>query len=378
MTGIYIHIPFCKQACSYCDFYFVTRTRQKAEFVETLTKEIAASNKGGPFDRNISTIYFGGGTPSLLSIDEVDRILSSIQENFDVSGLQEVTFEMNPDDVNAEYLRGLSRNGITRVSMGVQTFNTERLKFMNRAHSREEALKSLELLHNSPLDSFNVDLIYGNPAQTVEDLEEDVSTLLKFDPPHVSAYALTIEPRTRLGFMNKKGILKAADDDMVAMHIDYLLEKLATSNIHRYEVSNYARPGHEAMHNSAYWGHINYIGYGPAAHSFLWKDDASHAFRWKNTANLKAYLSNECKTDENSVEKLTLGNLAEERLMMGLRTRDGISINQLKDQYEYRFSEMQKKYLQKVSKEGYVTVDKSLRVTDKGLKIADTIITSLL
>ncbi|MEX2398063.1 MAG: radical SAM family heme chaperone HemW, partial [Balneolales bacterium] len=330
------------------------------------------------YDKKISTIYFGGGTPSLLSIDEVERILSSIRENYDISDLQEVTFEMNPDDVNADYLAALNAAGITRVSMGVQTFDPERLEFMNRAHSRNEALHCLELLQYSALDSFNVDLIYGNPGQTVEDLAEDTETLLKYNPPHISAYALTIEPRTRLGVLNKKGILKAADDDIVAGHIDYLLDRLDSENIHRYEVSNYARRGHEAVHNSNYWEHVNYIGFGPAAHSFLWIDGESHAYRWKNTADLRSYLSDVNKVDLNSVEKLSLENLAEERLMIGLRTREGVSINELNEKYEYFFSSLQNKYLQRITEEGFVEWDKSLKITNPGLKVADSIISSLL
>lgn len=378
MTGIYLHIPFCKQACSYCDFYFVTRTGRKSDFVNTLIEEITGSGQAGRFDKKIGTIYFGGGTPSLLSIDEVDRILASIRKSYDAGGVQEVTFEMNPDDADAEYLNGLKKIGVTRVSMGVQTFNPERLKFMNRAHSREEALQSLNLLQASPLDSFNVDLIYGNPGQSIEDLAHDVETLLKFDPPHISAYALTIEPGTRLGTLNKKGILKPADDDLVAGHIDYLMEKFSMNNIHRYEVSNYAKSGHEARHNSAYWRHINYLGFGPAAHSFWWDEGAAHARRWKNTANLREYLSNPDKADVQSIEDLTLENLAEERLMMGLRTREGVSLSELEEKYSYMLSENQIHTLEKFSREGYVQMNQNLKFTVQGLKIADSIILSLL
>ncbi|MEX0928851.1 MAG: radical SAM family heme chaperone HemW [Balneolales bacterium] len=377
MTGIYLHIPFCKQACSYCDFYFVTRTGQKAGFVRSLTEEIARAAEKS-IDKQVNTIYFGGGTPSLLAADEVNGIMSCLRRHYDLSGLQEVTFEMNPDDVNAGYLAELAGAGITRVSMGVQTFDAERLRFMNRAHSRQEAIQSLELLGLSPLRSYNVDLIYGNPGQTVGDLAADVEVLMQYDPPHLSAYALTIEPRTRLGMLSKKGILKAADDDMVAQHMDYLSHMLASRNTLRYEVSNYAKPGQEARHNSGYWNHADYIGFGPAAHSFVWDKATRKARRWKNTASLKSYMADKNKTDQNSVEHLGLDHLAEERLMMGLRTREGVLPDQLKHTYEYSLSETQLQYLNRICAEGYMTMDQALKLTPKGLKLADTIILTLL
>ena len=377
MTGLYLHIPFCKQACSYCDFYFVTRTGRKSEFVKALRQEIIGSRERFVVDDKISTLYFGGGTPSLLSLKEVEEIMETVRKIYDVSALTEVTFEMNPDDVNEDYLKGLSRLGINRVSMGVQTFNPDRLAFMNRAHNRQEALHCLELLHNSPIDSFNADLIYGNPGQSIADLAEDVNTLLRFSPPHISAYALTIEPRTRLGTLNKKGKLKTAGEDMVARHIDYVVDALAAQGIERYEVSNYARQGHEARHNSAYWNHINYLGFGPAAHSFLWNHDKKGARRWKNTANLKAYLENVNKTEGTSVEELSLTSLAEERLMMGLRTRQGVSLSQLLNDYSYRFSIRQSRYLEKMEEEGYVEQGYNLSLTGKGIKIADFIIAKI-
>lgn len=349
-----------------------------SEFIQTLKQEIESSRRYTTIEDQIYSLYFGGGTPSLLSLKEVEDIMTSVRENFKVSSQAEVTFEMNPDDVSADYLSGLSRIGINRISMGVQTFNPERLKFMNRAHSREEALRCLELLQLSPIKSFNVDLIYGNPGQDIEDLSIDVHTLLRFNPPHISAYSLTIEPRTRLGTLNKKGLLKVADDDTVAHHIDFLVDTLSEQGIERYEVSNYSRHGYEARHNSAYWNHINYLGFGPGAHSFLWDEDHRGARRWKNRAHLKTYLSDDAKIDDLSMEKLNLLNLAEERMMMGLRTRDGISLEELASKYDYSLSELQDSRLKKFTSEGYVQINGIISLTDKGMKVADSIITNLL
>ncbi|HET8866566.1 MAG TPA: radical SAM family heme chaperone HemW, partial [Gracilimonas sp.] len=212
MSGLYIHIPFCKQACSYCDFYFVTRQQHKQDFVDELILEIH-SKRDTQFTRKpIQTIYFGGGTPSLLTPSQVGSILEAVDSVFDLD-LKEITLEMNPDDVTKEYLSGLKSAGINRASMGVQSFDQDLLNFMNRAHTSEEALKCLELLEASDFNVFTVDLIYGNPGQTLEMLENDIDTILTFNPPHISAYSLTVEPQTRLGKQVKLGRIVPPEDD---------------------------------------------------------------------------------------------------------------------------------------------------------------------
>ncbi|HYW35816.1 MAG TPA: radical SAM family heme chaperone HemW, partial [Balneolaceae bacterium] len=249
MSGIYLHIPFCKQACSYCDFYFVTRQNQRSAFVDALLQEIR-SYRGTDFTNEpVRTIYFGGGTPSLLKPAQIESILSAIRRTFSVEA-EEITLEMNPDDVSAGYLADLKKAGINRASMGVQTFQPELLKFMNRAHSRQEALRCLELLSGTGFDSFTVDLIYGNPGQSMDQLSEDLDLLLDFDPPHVSAYSLAVEPKTRLGKQVELGRITPPEDDTVAEHFELINERLSAEDIHRYEVSNYSRPGAEAVHNS--------------------------------------------------------------------------------------------------------------------------------
>lgn len=375
MAGLYIHIPFCKQACSYCDFYFVTRQQHKQDFVDELIREIHSKENTRFSEEPIQTIYFGGGTPSLLSTSQVGSILETIDSVFDLD-LKEVTMEMNPDDVTKEYLSGLKSAGINRASMGVQSFDSQLLTFMNRAHTSNEALKCLELLRASRIDVFTSDLIYGNPGQTLKSLEKDIDTLLQFDPPHISAYSLTIEPQTRLGKKVELGRITPPEDDTVSDHFDLVVEKLKGAGIQQYEVSNYARPGKEALHNSSYWSHENYLGLGPCAHSF-WRDEGHRsAQRWSNKPDLRSYLNQGWETPFEP-ESLNLADLAEERLMLGLRTKKGLSLKELKSRYHFEFNSVQKQYLQKLETEGKAVVKERLSLTQNGLKIADSILLDL-
>lgn len=377
MSGLYIHIPFCKQACSYCDFYFVTRQKEKQHYVTQLINEIRSKKDTEYTDEKIETIYFGGGTPSLLSPEHVEHILREIGQVFDLD-LKEVTLEMNPDDVTAEYLSALKGAGITRASMGVQSFDEELLRFMNRAHSSEEALKCMELLSNSGISSFTVDLIYGNPGQTLKMLEKDLDILLGFEPPHVSAYSLTIEPKTRLGKQLELGRILEPEDDKVAAHFDLVAEKLGAAGIQQYEISNYAKAGQEAVHNSAYWTHKNYLGFGPGAHSFWWNKERRSARRWSNEPDLKKYLKDE-GTEFYEEEHLELKDLAEERIMLGLRTVKGIDLRLLESEYGHYFSEKHNNYLSEKESEGKLKNENSrIYLTREGLKISDAIILDLI
>jgi oxygen-independent coproporphyrinogen-3 oxidase len=376
MSGLYIHIPFCKQACSYCDFYFVTRKEYKEEFVDELIREIQ-SKKDTRFTRDtIKSIYFGGGTPSLLNPSQLEDILSAIDQIFDLQA-EEITLEMNPDDVTPEFLSGVKKAGINRASMGVQSFDTDLLNFMHRAHSSEEALRCLELLQASDFNVFTVDLIYGNPGQSLEVLEKDIDTILQFDPPHISAYSLTVEPQTRLGKQVKLGRIVPPEDDTVARHFDLVVDKLEEAGIMQYEVSNYAKPGKEAVHNSNYWNHVNYLGLGPGAHSFWWNEGMGSARRWSNKPNLRSYLNSEWK-EPYEEEILNKSDLAEERLMLGLRTRTGISIDELQNKYQYSFNRDQLHYIDQLVSDDKAHLNEHLRLTKDGLKIADSILLDII
>lgn len=377
MSGIYIHIPFCKQACSYCDFYFVTRHTQRAHFVEALIREIE-HYQNHPFSaEKVHTIYFGGGTPSLLKTSELSDIFEALHKAFDLSELKEVTLEMNPDDVNPSYLEDLHNLGINRASMGIQSFNEDLLSFMNRAHTSEEAIKSLEYLATSGFKTYTVDLIYGNPGQSLSMLEKDIDTLIKFEPPHVSAYSLTIESKTRLGKQVELGRIRPPDDEETSKHFDMVIDKLDSESIEQYEVSNYARAGHEAVHNSNYWAHHNYLGLGPAAHSFWRHKQTNIGVRWSNKADLKEYISGEAGVLYNK-EDLSLNTLAEEHIMLGLRTRKGISEEHLRSVYSYSFADSQLEFISHMKKAGYIEDRSGVVLSRKGIHIADTITVDLI
>lgn len=377
MSGIYIHIPFCKQACSYCDFYFVTKPDNKNAFSDKLVEEIHSKKDSIYSNDVIDTIYFGGGTPSLLSAEQFDKIFTALDRSFNLN-LKEVTVELNPDDVTKEYLSALKDIGVNRVSMGVQTFDEDLLKFMNRTHNSAEALKCLELLKVSEIDVFTADLIYGNPGQTLEMLEKDLDILLQFHPPHVSAYSLTIEPKTRLGKQLELGRLIPAEDETVEKHFELVEEKLKQSGVHRYEVSNFARKGAEAVHNANYWEHKNYLGLGPGAHSFRWDESGTFAYRWENEPDLKKYLQRE-SFDKPEKECLTLQSLAEERIMLGLRTIKGISLKELETNYKYQLSENQLAYISQKKDERKINFESGyIRLSSSGLKIADALTLDLI
>jgi len=378
MPGIYIHIPFCRQACSYCDFYFITRQSLLPAYVDRLCSSIKRYQNSKHTAETVDTLYIGGGTPSLLKAEYLHQILGALQDTFELN-LKEFTFEINPDDVSSSYLAALKDAGVTRPSMGIQSFHPELLQFMHRAHNREEAIKSLKLLTKADFPTFSVDLIYGNPGQTVAALKDDIDQLLSFHPPHISAYSLTIEPQTRLGKQYKLGRLEPLDEDTALQHYDVVVERLNDAGILQYEISNYSRPGHEAVHNRNYWLHKNYLGFGPAAHSFWWEESAKDAKRWHITESIREYLS--CNGEDNvaECEILTNKELAEERIMLGLRTHGGVSIKELNKKYGYQLSDEQFSILEQLMQNGRAEVqDDIIRLTHEGRKIADTITVELL
>ena len=341
MSGIYVHIPFCKQACSYCDFYFVTKSDQKENFVQALIAEITAL-EGQVFTKEVvRSVYFGGGTPSLLSPDQLGRIISELERVFRLE-LDELTIEMNPDNVTPYYLKSLKACGFDRISMGVQSFSKKSLNFMNRAHDRTQALQALEDIVTSSFENYTVDLIYGQPDQTSAELQEDIDQLMMFNPPHISAYALTIEHNTRLAKQVELGRVKPADDDEVADQMDLLAKILGNYGFNRYEVNSFAKERFQAKHNQIYWTHGNYLGLGPGSHSFWWpktpvekeglmgydigffrglSTEQATALRWSNPKDLMGYIhkKNEYqKSIYTLVESISELSLAEEYMWVAL------------------------------------------------------------
>lgn len=376
VSGIYIHIPFCKQACSYCDFYFLTRGELRQPFVDALVAEIKSYQNSKFTEETVRTIYLGGGTPSLLNQNQLENIFTTLIDVFKIDAV-EITMELNPDDVTPDYLSIIQDLGVNRASMGVQSFDKKLLEFMHRAHNPEEAFKALEALKRTDFPSFTADLIYGNPGQSNETLERDIDKLLSFNPPHISAYALTVEPNTRLGKQVQLGRINPPDDDKVSEQFDLVRDRLAAAGIEQYEVSNFSKPGKEAVHNSNYWSHENYIGFGPSAHSFWW--DETGAKRWQNQPNLKKYLDEEPEDYREEEEKLSKHTLGEERLMLGLRTKRGVSEKNLAGKYEYNFTDSQQEWIEKQIEKGSMKRENEmLKMTPEGLKISDHLIVDLL
>ncbi|MEO6683424.1 MAG: radical SAM family heme chaperone HemW, partial [Ginsengibacter sp.] len=275
MAGIYIHIPFCKQACYYCNFHFSTSQALKSEIIQSLLREIELRTKS--INKNISiidageqikTIYFGGGTPSLLSFDEINEIMSVIRSNYSVISEAEITLEANPDDITIEKLKEWKSAGVNRLSIGIQSFIERDLIWMNRVHNSRQALNCIELARLVGIPNFSIDLIFGTPGLTNEEWRNNVQRAIDLEVPHIACYALTVEPRTALKKMIQLKKKEDVNDDVQAEQFAILMEMMSQAGYEHYEISNFAKPGHRSKHNSSYWQGEKYIGLGPSAHSY--------------------------------------------------------------------------------------------------------------
>ncbi|MGY8909263.1 MAG: radical SAM family heme chaperone HemW [Flavobacteriales bacterium] len=371
MAGIYIHIPFCKQACYYCNFYFSTSLKKKDELLDCLIKEIDL-RKSELNNDTIETIYFGGGTPSILSTQEINRLIDAVYSNFNVVENPEITLEANPDDLSEEKIIELSKSKINRLSIGVQSFFEHDLKLMNRAHNADEAIKSLQLA-NQYFSNISVDLIYGIPDCTNEQWRTNIQTALSFGVPHISSYALTVEPETALASFIKKGVIKNVDDDKAEEQFVILTEELNKADFIHYELSNFGKEGFFSKNNSAYWLGKSYLGIGPAAHSFNGKQRS-----W-NVQNNAIYIK---KINQKELpiqrETLSVTDSYNEYVMTGLRTIWGVSLLKI----ERDFGENYSKYLQMQSKKFikqellYIEND-VLKTTKKGKFLSDGLASDL-
>jgi oxygen-independent coproporphyrinogen-3 oxidase len=371
MAGIYIHIPFCRQACYYCDFHFSTSLKKKDELLIALQKELEV--RKSEFENiKIETIYFGGGTPSLLSKDDLQSILETVYKNYAVKECPEITLEANPDDLTKEKIMELSRSPINRLSIGVQSFYDADLKLMNRAHNSEEARVSLEeTLHH--FNNVSVDLIYGIPGASNEQWIENIEIALGFSIPHISSYALTVEPKTALAAFIKKGIVKNVDDDKALEQFHLLKSKLENESFIHYELSNFGKEGFFSKNNSAYWQGKSYLGIGPSAHSFNGRQRGWNVRN--NSKYIKALQNNELPIE---IEDLTLTDQYNEYVMTGLRTIWGISLLKIEKDFG-------KLYLDYLNEQSQVFInqhllyidDTHLRVTKKGQFLSDGIASQL-
>ncbi len=379
MAGIYIHVPFCTQRCVYCDFYFVTTATTHTPFVNALVHEIDHYGLRHRDEEPINTIYFGGGTPSLLSVSDVMQIMTAIERSFNLD-LEEVTFEMNPEDSDVEYLKGLRRAGITRLSIGVQSFYDNDLQFMNRSHNSDQAEEVVEKVRAADFDNFSIDLIFGVPGQPPEYWAANLEKAVRLDIPHISTYGLTIEPDTPLFKMVNNGKVTAISDDDHADQFRFTIGYMIENGYDHYEISSFAKPGRRAVHNHSYWSHVNYLGFGPSAHSFWWK--GLPARRWVNVKNLRKYeglLSGRSVPIEME-EHLDIDTLANEHIMLRLRTDDGLDMNYLESQYGLDLYDERVDDLAWLESEGFIEPirNNKVRLTLDGKIMADMVTSKLM
>lgn len=371
MSGIYIHIPFCKQACHYCDFHFSTSLKKKDEMILALAKEIAL-RKNEAKNETIETIYFGGGTPSILSIEDIKLLIDEVYKNYNVAENPEITVEANPDDLTEERIIELSNNRVNRLSIGIQSFFEDDLKMMNRAHNSNEASNCLEIA-TKYFDNISLDLIYGIPGMSNEKWKQNIEKALSFNIPHISSYALTVEPKTALDTFIKKGIISAPNDKVAQEHFHILVETLQEKGFIHYELSNFGKENYFSKNNSSYWLGKKYIGIGPSAHSF------NGTSRSWNIANNTLYIKS---IQENKLpltsEKLTREDSYNEYIMTGLRTIWGVSLTRIKSEFGQEFLNYLNTQSQRFINDGLLEIENNiLKTTKKGKFLCDGIASDL-
>jgi oxygen-independent coproporphyrinogen III oxidase len=372
LAGIYLHIPFCRQACAYCNFHFTTSLRYKDDFVQALIKEISLQKDylaGEP----LSSIYFGGGTPSLLSIADCQQILERIHSIFEVLPGAEVTLEANPDNISKEMLEGWRSLGINRLSIGIQSFFEDDLRWMNRAHNADQAFQCIEASQNAGFHNLNIDLIYGSPQLSDKRWQQNVETAFAYNIPHLSCYALTVEEKTPLHKQIKQHKKEDVDPDKQARHFQLLMHWLKEKGYEHYEVSNFALPGCRSRHNSSYWRGEKYLGVGPSAHSF---NGSSRQWNVANNVNYieainKGVLANE-------TEVLTPDQQLNEYIMISLRTMEGMDIDRLAKKWGKDKAAFLEEKLKLYANNGLVTRrDTHISLTEEGMLLADGIAAEL-
>jgi oxygen-independent coproporphyrinogen-3 oxidase len=371
MSGIYIHIPFCKQACHYCDFHFSTSMKKKEEMVLAIAKEIEM--RKSEFEKEqVETIYFGGGTPSVLTSEAINFLIAAVYNSYSVSENPEITLEANPDDLSSERIIELSKSKINRLSIGIQSFFEDDLQLMNRAHNSAEAKKCLEEA-TKYFDNISLDLIYGIPGMSNEKWKQNIETALSFGIPHISSYALTVEPKTALNKLIRTGKIAAPKDEVAQEHFTILVEMLEANDFIHYELSNFGRENYFSKNNSAYWLGKKYIGIGPSAHSY---DGISRSW---NVSNNSLYLKSiqEGKLP-NEVETLSVADRYNEYVMTGLRTIWGVSLDRIENEFGSEYLEYLHKQVQKFLNDELVFIENNiLKPTPKGKFLTDGIASDL-
>ncbi|KJJ37889.1 coproporphyrinogen III oxidase [Aequorivita vladivostokensis] len=368
--GLYLHIPFCKQACHYCDFHFSTSLKKKKELVNALCTELLL--RKNELDGIVETIYFGGGTPSLLSSEELQQIFETIYLNFKVSENPEITLEANPDDLSKQQILKFTNSQINRLSIGIQSFFEEDLKLMNRAHKASEALESIKEAKQY-FENISIDLIYGIPGMGNERWKRNLEIALSLDVPHLSCYALTVEPKTALKKFIEKGIVPPVDEEAAKQHYEILLSETEKAGLENYEFSNFGKPGFHSRNNTAYWEGKPYLGIGPSAHSYDGK------FRSWNIANNTKYIKSiEAGELPSEKELLSKQDKYNEYIMTGLRTKKGVSLGKVESEFGKKYSEYLLKQAENLLKNNLLILEnETLKISKKGKFLSDGIAADL-
>jgi oxygen-independent coproporphyrinogen-3 oxidase len=372
MAGIYLHIPFCKQACHYCDFHFSTNTSTSAEMVNALVAELIL-RKDYLNHQPIETVYFGGGTPSLLDAAGLDTIINTIRTHFNLAPTPEITLEANPDDLTPERLRHLRAAGINRLSIGIQSFHDPVLEFLNRAHTGADAVTCVTNARQAGFDNISIDLIYAIPGQSLADWHDNMRQAIALEPEHLSAYALTIEKKTVFGHRAAQGTLPIVEDDEAAQQLELLIDTLAQAGYEHYEVSNFSKPGFHSRHNSSYWRQTTYLGVGPSAHSY------NGTTRQYNVSNNAIYTKSLAQHKiPAQIEQLQNEDHINEYLLTTLRTSWGTDLERLRHLYNYDIDTLYPQYLETLYTQGLaVRQGNHLKLTKKGRLLADRIASDL-
>jgi len=376
LAGIYIHIPFCKQACNYCNFHFSTSLQLKDELIAAMIKEIhlVTEKANHSSEKELcETIYFGGGTPSLLSIKELNNILASLFSKFEIAKDAEITLEANPDDITAEKLQLWKKAGINRLSVGVQSFLDQELVWMNRAHSSADSLRCIDEIKNAGFSDYSIDLIYGSPLLNNQDWLNTIDTVINKNIPHISCYALTVEPKTALHKMIAQNKKESVDAEKQAEQFVLLMNQMEQAGYEHYEISNFSKPGKRSKHNSSYWQGKKYYGFGPAAHSY---DGIKRKWNVSNNAlYIQSLKKNSIPSEE---ETLTSTQSINEYIMTSLRTIEGLDLEKINSlfgtNHVNQLLNASKKYIQS---EKIIQQNNRLILTKQGKLFADGIAADL-
>ena len=372
MAGIYLHIPFCKQACNYCDFHFSTTMKMKVDFVKAIIQEIEL-RKDVFANKFISSIYFGGGTPSLLSKEELDMIFEKLYKSFTIDADAEITLEANPDDLNFDKILQLKDTPINRLSIGVQSFRDEDLKYMNRAHTAIEALNSIKMAQDSGFQNITIDLIYGTPGMSNEDWKYNLRKSFSLNLPHISSYALTVEEKTPLYYQILKNNIDPVDEQQIADQFKILIDEMLRYGYEQYEISNFCKDNSYSKHNTSYWKKDHYLGLGPSAHSYF-----GNSRLWNLSNNVKYIKALSASQLPLVKENLNTQDMYNEYIMTSLRTKWGCSLIEIEKDYSRSYLNYFKVQIKGHKMNGHIIENKGVyTLSEKGKLIADRITSDL-